>query len=573
MRKLLLSLFSFLILSINSQASHLYGGEITISHIAGFSYELKTILYVDHVGIPPPGSIFVKSYAKSNNALMDTWLLPSISMDTIPQLGSNCLGTFNYSSGIITYADTILLDSGYGNPAGYLFAYTNCCMSANVINIANAGSNSITIVLDFPAVQQVGGQFINNSPVWSPIFPDVACSGIQKTLTNQAYDPDGDSLAYEFYAPFNGFAPSGGTFSSVSFAPGYSTSSPLVTIGLDGATGDLTMNPTTNGAHAFGVKASEYRNGNLIGVSYRQYHMVVVTCNQNSAPSSALAGIDPPGSTISGNNLTFVGGPAEIDFQAWDANWSSQNPESLSFSANITGWGSGTSNLAILNQPLVSATDTVLNTLTFLPDSLTSNVISVDIITQDDGCGDLTDTLHYDVTFVGYPSAGISGNTTVNVVNTGTTVDLFSHLGGNPDPGGSWSDDNNTGGLSGGILTTDNIPNGTYRYTYTVTSSSYPSVNSHVDVTINNTLLGLFGTKAHGQLKVFPNPSSGTFNILIPESADPEFAWVFDMMGRKVFDCPVSKDIHELDLSALAKGVYRLQIGGKENYQTTLIIE
>ncbi len=573
MRNLLLSLIALIGFSSSSFSSHLYGGEITINHISGYDYELKATLYVDFSGIQAPGSIIVDSYSKANNALMHSWTLPHVSTDTVPKLSPNCINTFNYMTGILHYSDTIVLDSGYNNAAGYLFAYSNCCMAGNVMNLTNPSSNGITLALDFPAVQKTGAQFLNSSPTWAPIFPDLACLGIQKTMVNQAMDPDGDSLSYEFYAPFSGNYPSGGTFAPVTFAPGYSATSPMNSISLNNTNGDITMNPSTIGVHSFGVKAMEYRNGNLIGTSYRQYHMAVVNCNSNIAPSSQFVGVSPTGSLVNGNNITFGGGPGEIIFKAWDSNFSPASPETLSFSADISGWGSGVSSFSVSSYPLASATDTVLSSISFLPDSLTPNVISVDIITHDNGCGDLTDTLHFDVTFIGYPSAGMSGSTTVNVLTTGSTVDLITHLGGNPDPGGVWTDDDNTGGLNGGILITDNIPNGTYRYTYTVNSLNYPSVSSHVDVTVNNTMLGLFGSKRNGELKVFPNPSNGTYNILLPDNFDPNSAWVYDLMGRKVFDCPISKNLHELDLRNLAKGVYRLEIRGQETLQATLIKE
>lgn len=73
--------------------------------------------------------------------------------------------------------------------------------------------------------------------------------------------------------------------------------------------------------------------------------------------------------------------------------------------------------------------------------------------------------------------AGIDGSVTIcdveNISNR--SVSLFSYLGGSPVPGGTWSDDNGSRGLSltTGILNAQLIrAGGTYQYTYTAPATS-----------------------------------------------------------------------------------------------------
>ncbi|WP_136481527.1 gliding motility-associated C-terminal domain-containing protein [Cognatitamlana onchidii] len=52
-------------------------------------------------------------------------------------------------------------------------------------------------------------------------------------------------------------------------------------------------------------------------------------------------------------------------------------------------------------------------------------------------------------------------------ITTGQTYDLFNSLTG-ANPSGTWNDDDNTGGLSGSIVSLDGLTEGTYNFTYSV---------------------------------------------------------------------------------------------------------
>ncbi|MBL7939988.1 MAG: gliding motility-associated C-terminal domain-containing protein [Flavobacteriales bacterium] len=64
------------------------------------------------------------------------------------------------------------------------------------------------------------------------------------------------------------------------------------------------------------------------------------------------------------------------------------------------------------------------------------------------------------------PDAGT--NSVVSVCADQATVDLFNALGGTPDAGGTWSDDDATGQLSGQLFSPTGLPPGNYDFTYTV---------------------------------------------------------------------------------------------------------
>jgi hypothetical protein len=90
-----------------------------------------------------------------------------------------------------------------------------------------------------------------------------------------------------------------------------------------------------------------------------------------------------------------------------------------------------------------------------------------------------------------------------------------------------------------------------------------------------------FGIKNQTQKNftcVYPNPSDGNVNILIPETGTGSFTFtVFDMTGRLLqtgtLDGAGDRISFPLDLTHLSKGIYLLKLdGGKSIYENKVII-
>jgi hypothetical protein len=75
------------------------------------------------------------------------------------------------------------------------------------------------------------------------------------------------------------------------------------------------------------------------------------------------------------------------------------------------------------------------------------------------------------------------------------------------------------------------------------------------------TSLSAENAKIQDVVRVFPNPSSGLFNVEIDAKLLGYPLQVLDMAGKVVYTCAAAKKV-ELDLSALRDGVYTLRIGG-----------
>ncbi|MBL7950376.1 MAG: gliding motility-associated C-terminal domain-containing protein [Flavobacteriales bacterium] len=87
------------------------------------------------------------------------------------------------------------------------------------------------------------------------------------------------------------------------------------------------------------------------------------------------------------------------------------------------------------------------------------------------------------ITLVSAPSAGTNGSIAACIGDP--AIQLASGLGGSPTSGGSWSDDDGTGALSGGVLNGTSLAPGTYHFTYTVAGAGpCPETSAVVTVAI-----------------------------------------------------------------------------------------
>lgn len=77
-------------------------------------------------------------------------------------------------------------------------------------------------------------------------------------------------------------------------------------------------------------------------------------------------------------------------------------------------------------------------------------------------------------------NAGVDA--TLNWCQSSGALDLFAQLVGTPSPGGTWTDDNATGALSGSTFNPVGVPSGTYVFTYTVGGGACPAASASVTV-------------------------------------------------------------------------------------------
>jgi hypothetical protein len=179
----------------------------------------------------------------------------------------------------------------FNDPEGYYVAWERCCRNYSITNIFSddpstqtGNSAGQTFLLEFPPVVKDGLPFINSSPRLFPPLNDYACPNKTYYVDFAGVDDDGDSLVYSLTTPLN-------THDGRALPPPMPKPYPLVIWreGFDidhviqgnpdlkiSSKGLLTATPLTQGLFVFAVKVEEYRDNEIIGISRRDFQMLVV---------------------------------------------------------------------------------------------------------------------------------------------------------------------------------------------------------------------------------------------------------------------------------------------------------
>lgn len=270
------------------------GGDITYGHHNGNSYEVYVRLYTDCAGGNPPGNIQLDVNAPSvgfNNSFTIT-LTASSQIDPLcSSYGNNsaCNGGTLFGALENIYKAVLPLPA---NANDITLSVSRCCRNAANTNLLNAAISN----LYFESKMSTAGTIAGNS---SPRFfnqPTLFMApGQNRNLDFAAYDPDGDSLAYELVQTKKSAA------QFMQYAIGYSATQPiasnLATV-LDPLTGLLNCTPIVDQLSAISVLVKEYRNGIQIGSVLRNVELNV----SSNAPGNTL----PKLGTINGGSAYFI---------------------------------------------------------------------------------------------------------------------------------------------------------------------------------------------------------------------------------------------------------------------------
>lgn len=300
MKKILVLLFC--LLSANSFASHIVGGEFELKHIEGNRYKLTLFLYFDAInGAFGAKEEFITAriFRLSDNFIMMTPQLPLIDEQPVAYTQPECSeGGVIKTDRLIYSAEITLSDEAFDDPEGYYVAWERCCRNYSILNIYSEDPNGPgyngnfagqTFYLQFPPVVKNGESFINSTPSLFPPLNDYACPNREYYVDFAGTDEDGDSLSYSLVEPLNTFAATAGTipgeltnagpYPSVVWRPGYSLDNitdgnPDLSIS---ATGFIrVVPPPMSGLYVFAVKCEEFRDGEKIGEVRRDFQMFVV---------------------------------------------------------------------------------------------------------------------------------------------------------------------------------------------------------------------------------------------------------------------------------------------------------
>lgn len=272
------------------QATHIVGGEMTYNCLGNNQYEIILTIFRDCQNGNPyfDNPAYIGVFDGMNRTYIRTEEFYFFGDDTLDlALNNPCYAIPpNVCIHTTTYRKQLTLPP---NAGGYHFVYQRCCRNNIITNIVNPQDVGATYeVLITPTAMAT----CNSSArfrEWPPFF---ICEGLPINYDNSAFDPDGDSIVYELCDPYDGgslsdpqpFVPDPPPFTPVTWLPPYNTNNMLGgadPLTIDPVTGLLTGTPSTLGTFVVGICAKEYRNGQLIGMTKRDFQYTVGICSKD----------------------------------------------------------------------------------------------------------------------------------------------------------------------------------------------------------------------------------------------------------------------------------------------------
>ncbi len=283
-----------------ASAHHVKGGYIQYKYNGAGStsgssnYTVTITVFFSCTAQGPRESVYLGVFNASTDALVASKSISTTTATTVTkQYYSPCMSnppTICYE--IYTYVYSLDLPN---ITAGYVLAVQDAYRTDGIINITNSSSDGITVNASIPGTISGTDYHTNSSP--SFVFNDTAiiCYNGHFSYPFSATDNiDGDSLSYSFGNGLNvtnaggntsGSVPGNPPYTSLTYASGYSGTSPLGSnVTIDPVTGLISGNaPSTTGEYVVAVYVKEWRKGVLIDSVKKELQVYVYDCSLTAA--------------------------------------------------------------------------------------------------------------------------------------------------------------------------------------------------------------------------------------------------------------------------------------------------
>jgi gliding motility-associated-like protein len=364
-----LFLLLFLSLGANTllRGTHIVGGEVTYKCLGNDQYEISLTVYRDcYNGVPwfdDPAAIGIYD---ANWNLFRNILVPwnAMTHDTLPIVLENpCLvAPPNVCVHRSTYKTTATLPFRAG---GYTIVYQRCCRNKLIRNLPNPLNTGISMTANISEKTMLECNSSSTFNKWPPV---AICVQQPIDFDHSATDPEGDSLVYRLCTPLNGpdslapqpIPPFKGPYPEVVWNdPPYNLANVLggVPLTIDPVTGFMTGVPNTIGNFVVGVCVDEYRNGDLLSTTRRDFQYNVADCGVPTAAFAEVKGACE-------NEVVKFSNQSNVPDVRWYFDW----PNDLSltstvFSPQYQFPDTGTYTVALITVPGLPCADTMFQTI------------------------------------------------------------------------------------------------------------------------------------------------------------------------------------------------------------------
>jgi len=251
-----LFLFFLIAFGKSGHATHNRAGEITYEFIGASSFDYKY-------------RITIVTFTKTSSVNVDRPRLDSV------YLGDGSGPTVFYRESKIQLADDISKNTykhihTYAGNGRFLIRFTDPNRNEGVINIPNSVDVPFYVESELIINPYLGP---NSSPILT--YPPIDKGCVNRIFIHNpgAFDPEGDSLAYELVQ----CAGDGGVP-----IPGYTFPNASVSFSLDPFTGDLVWNsPVTPGEYNVAFHIKQYKQGRYAGYVRRDMQILIGQCTNN----------------------------------------------------------------------------------------------------------------------------------------------------------------------------------------------------------------------------------------------------------------------------------------------------
>jgi len=310
----------------------------------------------------------------ANNELLGQILVPLMNNDTLnPVLSGDCFVVPpSVCVHTTTYRAVVSLPL---IPGGYQLAYQRCCRNQTILNIVEPLASGATygVTISERALRECNSSA--KFKEWPPIY---ICANEPILFDQSAVDVDGDSLVYRLCTPLLGASqadprpqpPTNPPYDTVVWVdPPYNLDNVLNGIPggeplrIDPQTGILTGTPTTPGQFVVGICVEEYRDGELISTTRRDFQYNVGLCGRPTADFFA------PEVQCGSLDVAFQNQSLETDNYFWQFG---EESDAMSTAADPTHTfpDTGSYNVRLIIEPNTICADTFERTVELLPATL-----------------------------------------------------------------------------------------------------------------------------------------------------------------------------------------------------------